>query len=447
MDNGERAGASELAAGWLGRLRSSLAGYARIALENIDREFPAYISSTMTAPGDFPYRPRDRNPVFYGSFDWHSCVEMFWLLVRLLKTAAGDVPDTKIRAALDARLTPGGLRAEADFMATPHGAAMERPYGWGWALALAAELDSWDDPDAVPLGRRPPPPGRCPRRQNFLRLASPGDLPAADRGAYQQFVRDIESAAVRGPAAGRRAQPGTAERSPTAGSARTQDYPGGWEPSGHDFLSPALCEAELMARLLPRADFPGWLARFLPGIAAREPAALFTPAVVTDSSDGQIAHLRGLNLSRAWCWRRLAETLSADDPRVDRLHARRRGARRRVPGVRDRRRLYGRALACGLRGAPVQLTLIRPVRVAIRSWRRLTPTLPKIALTWSRTVCSEMNSAAAMSSVDRPSITRRATSRSRGVSPQAFRSSGASSPAGAASRRRPCSRGRTLQPT
>lgn len=95
-----------------------------------------------------------------------------------------------------------------------------------------------------------------------------------------------------------------------------EDYPGGWEPSGQDFLSPALCEAELMARLLPRDDFPGWLARFLPGIADGRPAALFTPAVVTDSSDGYLAHLRGLNLSRAWCWRRLAETLPSDDPRV-----------------------------------------------------------------------------------------------------------------------------------
>jgi TctA family transporter len=93
-------------------------------------------------------------------------------------------------------------------------------------------------------------------------------------------------------------------------------YPGGWEPSGHDFLSPALTEAELMTRLLPAGEFSGWLGAFLPGLAAGEPTALFTPAVVSDSSDGQIAHLHGLNLSRAWCWRRLAETLPAGDPRV-----------------------------------------------------------------------------------------------------------------------------------
>jgi hypothetical protein len=94
------------------------------------------------------------------------------------------------------------------------------------------------------------------------------------------------------------------------------DYPGGWEPSGSDFLSPALAEAELMAQLLTPDRFAAWLAAFLPGLAAGEPAALFTPAVVSDSSDGQIAHLHGLNLSRAWCWWRLAGSLPVSDPRV-----------------------------------------------------------------------------------------------------------------------------------
>ena len=94
-----------------------------------------------------------------------------------------------------------------------------------------------------------------------------------------------------------------------------EDYPGAWQPSGQGALPPALRKAELMAHLLPREDFPGWLARFLPGIADGQPQALFTPAVVTDPSDGYIAHLRGLNLSRVWSWRRLAETLSRSDPR------------------------------------------------------------------------------------------------------------------------------------
>jgi hypothetical protein len=93
-------------------------------------------------------------------------------------------------------------------------------------------------------------------------------------------------------------------------------YPAAWEPSGHDFLSPALCEAELMAKILPEGEFGLWLSVFLPGIAGGEPATLFKPAVVSDAADGQIAHLHGLNASRAWCWRRIAESLPAGDPRV-----------------------------------------------------------------------------------------------------------------------------------
>jgi hypothetical protein len=112
------------------------------------------------------------------------------------------------------------------------------------------------------------------------------------------------------------------------------DYPAAWEPSGWDFLSPALVEAELMAELLPAGEFVGWLDRFLPGLAGEEPAAIFTPAVVSDSSDGQIAHLHGLNASRAWCWRRLAEELPEDDARVEpALQAMRRHAEAALPHV------------------------------------------------------------------------------------------------------------------
>lgn len=305
---------SEFATEWLVRLRPELAGYARAALDNISREFPSLIATTMTEPGDFPARPRDRNPVFYGSFDWHSCVEMFWVLVRLLKAARGDVPAADIRQALDQRLTADGLRAEADFMATPRGAAMERPYGWGWALALAYELETWDDPDARRWAANLAPLADVLAR-NFLdwlpRATYPMRTGVHTNGAFG-ISRALDYADLR---------PGGELGRVLRAVARSwyledADYPGAWEPSGQDFLSPALCEAELMARLLPQVTFTDWLAGFLPGIATGAPTALFTPALVTDSSDGYIAHLRGLNLSRAWCWRRLAESLSPNDAMV-----------------------------------------------------------------------------------------------------------------------------------
>ena len=122
-----------------------------------------------------------------------------------------------------------------------------------------------------------------------------------------------------------------------------RDYPAAWEPSGADFLSPALCEAELMVDIAG----PDWLAGFLPAF----PDTLLQPVTVTDDSDGQLAHLHGLNLSRAWAWRRLAAALPAGDPRVPVAAGRRPPARRGRDAARDRRRLHGRALAGRLRAA------------------------------------------------------------------------------------------------
>ena len=191
---------------------------------------------------------------------------------------------------------------------------MERPYGWGWALALAAELESWDDPDARRWAAALRPLS-VTLEENFLRWLPLATYPlrtGVHTNSSFGISRALAYADLRPGGELSRALRGAADRWFRA----DENYPGGWEPSGQDFLSPALCEAELMARLLPRGEYPGWLARFLPGIADGEPAALFTPAVVSDSSDGHIAHLRGLNLSRAWCWRRLAETLPGGDPRV-----------------------------------------------------------------------------------------------------------------------------------
>ena len=129
---------------WSQVLRVEAASYARLALTNIKREFPSGVWHEMTAPGDFPFRPRARTPVFYGSFDWHSCVQMHWLLVRLLRVAPGEVPADEIRVALGAHFEPVALAVEEDFIVGP-GRVTERPYGWGWVLTLIHETATWDD--------------------------------------------------------------------------------------------------------------------------------------------------------------------------------------------------------------------------------------------------------------------------------------------------------------
>jgi hypothetical protein len=297
-------------------LRAEAGSYARVALNNIKREFPAIMIHTMHRQGDFPYRPRARTPVFYGSYDWHSCVEMHWLLLRLLRIAADVIPAKEIRSALNAHFRPVALAAEAEFVSSRDGLG-ERPYGWGWALALVHEAQSLDDGDgkkwAAALQPFADTVTGC-----FLDWLPKATYPVR-HGVHENsafgLARALDYAHAQARAGDGALLDAITAKAYTWFSGDTM-YPAAWEPSGLDFLSPALSEAELMARILPEAEFGTWLSVFLPGIAGGEPATLFTPAVVSDPADGQIAHLHGLNASRAWGWRRIAESLPPGDPRI-----------------------------------------------------------------------------------------------------------------------------------
>ncbi len=282
--------------------------FARLALGCIQRELPNGIQHTINAPDDVR-GPRALHPAFYGCFDWHSAVHGHWMLVRLLRRWP-DLPEAAaIRAGLDANLTATHLAAEAAYFTAPNRASYERPYGWAWLLQLAAELHTWDDADSrrwaahlQPLADLLAarylaffPKQTYPVRTGVHSSTAFGFALALD---YARAVghADLEALIV--------------ERS-VAYYAGDRDAPAAWEPSGDDFLSPSLIEADLMRRVLPPAEFPAWLHAFLPrGL----PPALQQPAIVTDRSDGKLAHLDGLNLSRAWCLRALAAAVPAGDP-------------------------------------------------------------------------------------------------------------------------------------
>jgi Protein of unknown function (DUF2891) len=297
-------------------LHQQAAAYARVALANIGREFPSLLFHLMTGPDDVPRRPADRTPVFYGSLDWHSCVEMHWLLVRLLRLAGDAVPAEEIRAVLDAQFTAEKLAVEARFVASEDG-RHERPYGWAWALALAHEISSLQDAD----GRRwlaAFAPVSDALAQGFRAWLPKASYPVR-HGLHANSAFSFSTALPFAARLAQAGQPGLAaelEAKALAWFADDADYPGEYEPSGTDFLSPALTEAELMSRLLAQQEFGDWLGGFLPGIADGDPASLFSPVAVTDASDGQIAHLHGLNASRAYCWRRIAESLPEGDVRI-----------------------------------------------------------------------------------------------------------------------------------
>jgi hypothetical protein len=276
--------------------------FAGIALGHVGREFPNKLDQVLTGPGDLA-SPRTLHPIFYGSFDWHSSVHSHWLLARVLRRWP-DVPAAaSIGDWLSGALTEAKVAGELAFLARPSSAGFERPYGWAWLLMLQAEFEA----HASAEGRRWAATLRPLARAFEGRVLSwlPKATYPVRSGAHGSSAFALALMHRYAPFA---ADPGFAEALRAAAQrwwlADADARP--FEPSGTDFLSPTLMEAEAMRLSLPAGDFAGWFAAFLPHLAEGAPAALFEPADVSDRADGQIAHLDGLNLSRAWCWRHLA---------------------------------------------------------------------------------------------------------------------------------------------
>jgi hypothetical protein len=287
------------------------ARYAQVAVRNIGTEFPHATQHLVRGP-DEPSRPRELHPAFHGSYDWHSCVHMHWLAVRLLPSLAGSPDGTEVRDTLDRTLTADAIEAEAAHLRANPG--FERPYGWAWAFALAAACEQSPDPAARAWSAAL---GPLTDAVEELALTWLDRVVAPVRhGVHTNTAFGLTLLHEHAPALGRDRLAAAVARRAVDWFGADRDYPAGWEPSGQDFLSPALCEADLMRRVLPAGEFPAWLTDFLPGLAERRPPALFTPAEVRDPTDGYQVHLYGLNLSRAWQFRRLAAALPGDDPRT-----------------------------------------------------------------------------------------------------------------------------------
>lgn len=268
--------------------------FARIALGHVTREYPHKADHVFTGPQDIgPHR--SHHPIFFGSFDWHSCVHGYWTLATCLRLHP-DIPQAgAIRALFDASFTAEKVEAERAYLDRPGAAGFERPYGWSWLLMLAAELARHDAPWAATL--QPLAQAFAQRFKTFLPKATyPLRAGVHSNTAFAlRLAMDFDDPELHALA-----------RQTALGWYGADQGCQAWEPSGDEFLSPALMEAECLRRILPPEDFTAWFAAFLPDIEQRQPATLFTPATVSDRSDGKIAHLDGLNLSRAWCWRGIA---------------------------------------------------------------------------------------------------------------------------------------------
>jgi hypothetical protein len=292
--------------------RAQAATFARLALGHVEREYPHKLDHVMAGPEDVA-APRALHPAFFGSFDWHSCVHAHWLLVRLLSTPEATPEAVQIRATLNAHLAPEKVLAEIAYLQRPASRAFERSYGWAWLLKLAEALAAATDADAPRWARNLAPLAALitARYLDWLRVAT---YPIrhgvhANTAFALAFAFDY---AVQCDAGTLREAVATQAR---AWYLADHDAPAAWEPSGADFLSPALTEAALMRRILEPDEFAAWLTRFLPQIERRQPSALFVPVTVSDRSDPYLVHLDGLNFARAWCWRDISAALAEDDPR------------------------------------------------------------------------------------------------------------------------------------
>jgi hypothetical protein len=277
--------------------------FAEIALGHVGKEFPHKLDQVLTGREDL-LSPRQLHPIFFGSFDWHSCVHGYWLLLRTRRLHPDLPAAPQVAALLDDMLVPAKVAGERAYLDRAYTGTFERPYGWAWLLALHREAQRHEAGWAAhlePLAR-----AFADRFDAYLpRLTYPIRTGAHYNSAFA-LILALEWAEANDVALAELIR------------ARAVHYYGadkacpGWEPAGDDFLSPALTEALLMRRVLPEAEFRAWFDTFLPDLAAGVPRSLFTPAFVSDRSDGKIAHLDGVNLSRAWCWRGLAAAMEPE---------------------------------------------------------------------------------------------------------------------------------------
>jgi hypothetical protein len=292
--------------------------FAELALECVHQEFPNKIAHVMASDADLR-PPRELYPAFHGCYDWHSSVHGHWLLVRLVRQFPDAGFAAPARAALARSLTPAKLAAETAYLQHPGRASFERPYGLAWLLQLAAELRSWDDAQARAWSEALAPleaESAAHIRRWLPELHYPIRVGEHDQTAFAfgllwdwaGAARDTEMRALLTNAAQRF-------------YAHDHDCPIDYEPSGHDFLSPCLAEADFMRRVLDRPQFSRWLTQALPAIPRNARTNWLVPGVVTNRADPKLAHIDGLNLSRAWMLEGIAHGLGPEDRRVPALLA------------------------------------------------------------------------------------------------------------------------------
>lgn len=296
--------------------------FANLALACVHKEYPNKIAHVLNGDGDVK-PPRELTPAFHGCYDWHSAVHGHWLLARLARRFPEAPFAVRAREALDKSLTPDNIAAEVRYLEGAGRNTFERPYGLAWLLQLAAELREWNDPQAQRWSQalRPLEKAAAVRIRTWApKLTNPIRTGEHNQTAFG-FGLILDWARGTGDQAVDQATGELVESRVRELYLKDRDCPITYEPSGEDFLSPCLAEADLARRVLSSQAFAEWLSAFLPGIPRDGKADWLAPGVVTDPTDGKLAHLDGLNLSRAWMLEGIAAALPPSDPRLPSLRA------------------------------------------------------------------------------------------------------------------------------
>lgn len=283
---------------------------ARLALECIDREYPNHVVHLLNSDAD-ALPPRELTPVFFGCFDWHSAVHGHWTLVRLLDQFPNESWSRDALTALEAHFTPDRILGEQNYLNCPQRAGFERPYGLAWLLQLVMECRESSDPQIQNWAARLSPLETLAKQRFATWLPKLTNPVRSGEHSQTAFALGLvfDWAIASQDAAMKEL---ITERS-LVFYQNDKQAPLAYEPSGHDFLSPVLAEADLFRRLLPPDRFAAWLSEFLPSLSEREHG--LNPVTVSDPSDGKLAHLDGLNLSRAWMLEGIAHGLPKEDSR------------------------------------------------------------------------------------------------------------------------------------
>jgi hypothetical protein len=288
--------------------------FANLALACVHREYPNKLGHHMLNSDADAKPPRELTPAFYGCYDWHSSVHGHWMLARLTRLFPEAPFAARARQALAKNLTAGNLQGEAEYMQGAGRSSFERPYGLAWLLQLSAELTQWNDPDARNWAAwlRPLADVAIARLTDWLPKLSHHPVRSGEHsqsafslGLMLDYARTTNDAGFEK----------LLERMIRQFYLNDRNGPLDYEPSGEDFLSPCLAEADVIRRVISAEEFAEWLAAFLPSIP-HDGSMWIAPATVPDRRDPKLGHLDGLNLSRAWMLGGIASALPTADPRV-----------------------------------------------------------------------------------------------------------------------------------